>query len=64
MTREIKYVTPGKDRSWRWKYEGAVPYSSAFWSRGTLTEISGIGFRMYGWDAISNVRSLSFFSRS
>jgi len=29
-------------------------------SRGTLTLVSGIEFRMRGWDAISNVRSLSF----
>jgi len=29
LTREIKYVTPGKSRSWRWKHEGAVPHSSA-----------------------------------
>jgi len=29
-------------------------------SRGTLTLVSGIEFRMHGWDAISNVRSLSF----
>ena len=33
-------------------------------SRGTLTLVSGIEFRMYGWDAISNVRNLSFFSGS
>ena len=57
ITREIKYVTPGKSRSWRWKRQGAVTHSSAVWS---LTVISGIEFRMYGWDAISNVRSLCF----
>ena len=31
-------------------------------SRGTLTLVSGIEFRMRGWDAISNVRSLLFFA--
>jgi len=61
ITREIKYVTPGKSRSWRWKHEGPVPHSSAVWS---LTVISSIEFRMYGWDAISNVRSLCFLPRS
>ena len=58
LTREIKYVTPGRSRSWRWKHEGAVPHSSAIWS---LTLISGVEFRIHGWDAISNVRSLSVF---
>ena len=29
LAREIKYVTPGKSRSWKWKHEGPVPHSSA-----------------------------------
>ena len=29
LTGEIKYVTPGKSRSWKWKHEGVVLHSSA-----------------------------------
>jgi len=33
-------------------------------SRGTLTLVLGIEFRIHGWDAISNVRSLLFFANA
>ena len=56
VTGEIKYITPGKDKSWREKHGGAVPKSSVDWLQGTLMVILGIDFKMSGWDAISIVR--------
>ena len=55
LTREIKYITPGADKVWRAKHSGVAP-PSVFRPREILVLISGIEYKMHGWDAISDVR--------